>query len=128
MRKLLLCAILLCSFNIALQAQTTVTFNINLQPMLEDSTFVPGRDVVQVVGNFYPLGANKSVQMHDQEPVDSVYTAEIEFSRRFDNQELKYNYEIITPNKKISESATRRIRLQGGQVNLPPLYFDDFAI
>lgn len=128
MKKILLLVTLFCCSALAVQAQTSVTFNLNLQQMLEDSVFVPGRDRVQITGNFYPLGPNKFMQMHDKAPVDSVYTVEINFSGRFDNQELIYNFEIITPEEKYTEDTPRLLRLQGREIEIPPLYFNSFAM
>lgn len=126
MKKLsLLFALTLCPLLIA-NAQTQVTFNIDLKPMLRDSTFVPGRDQVQIVGNFFPLGFNRSMQMKEGITIDSVYTAQLSFSSRYRNQELKYNFQIITPTEVKEEHMPRRLTLIRGKIELPPLLFDAF--
>lgn len=94
--------------------------------MLKDSTFVPGQNFIQVTGNIYPL-STRPVRLTDTNPVDSVYSAEIRFSSRTANQELEYNYEIITPEGKKTEQLPRKISLRGREIDIPPLYFNAFA-
>ena len=111
-----------------LQAQTTVTFNLNLKPMLEDSVVVPGRgDVVQVTGNLYPLDGRVPVRMRDREPIDSVYTAEVKFPRSVQGRTLQYSYVLDTEEETIKESMYRQLRLRGGDIETDPLYFDSHA-
>lgn len=109
-------------------AQTKVTFNINLIPMMEDSTYVPERDIVRVTANQFPLGTNRFANMKATADNDSLFTVEVSFSRRLNGQQLKYNFEVVTPNKTFKESAPRVIILRGEPIETPALYFDDFAI
>ena len=114
-------------FTLGAQAQTVI-FNVNLKPNLEDSMFVPNQDKMVIIGNFYPLGLNRSVQMFDEAPIDSIYTAEIRFGSRYQGQVLEYNFQIVDENgNKNTESMVRKITLSAGETEIPPLYFNAFA-
>ena len=126
MKKLLFVTVLFLTSTIALHAQSEVTFNINLTPMLKDSTFIPGQDYVQVTGNFSPI-STRPVRLYDTEPADSIYTAKVRFSSRYSNSELEYNFEIVTPEGKKTEQLPRKLRLRSREMELPALHFNAFA-
>ncbi len=109
-------------------AQTKVTFNLNLTSQMEDSTFVPGRDLVRVTGNQFPLGSNRFANMRATADNDSLFTVEVSFSRRLNGQQLNYNFEVVTPKKTLTESTARILVLRGEPIETPILYFDAFAI
>lgn len=110
------------------KAQTTVVFNLNLKPQLEDSLFVAGRgDIAQLTGNMYPLGRNRFIRLRDEEPIDSVYTAEVTFPRAVRGRRLSYNYLLETENRIFREQMPRHVELTGGEVELDPLYFDSYV-
>jgi len=132
MKKIIIPALTLLMLTILgvteLQAQTTVTFNINLKPQLEDSVFVPGRgDYVEVTGNQYPLGGNRTVRLRDREPVDSVFTAEVRFPSNVQGNTLQYNFILETSDKTWEEQMYRQLNLRGGKIMLDALYFDSYA-
>ncbi len=127
MKRLFIIPVILLAFTLTVQAQSTVIFNVNLTPMLKDSTFVPGRDYIRVTGSLSPI-STRPVRLYDTNPVDSIYTAEVRFSSRYSNSELEYNFEIIHPEgKKKTEQLPRKVRLSGRELELPPLYFNAFA-
>lgn len=109
------------------QAQTTVTFNVDLRPMMRDSTFIPGQHYLQVNGNLYPFGQNRPVRLNDETPKDSIFTAEVRFSRRYNNEQLTYNYEIVKPEEILKERGGRSLILSGQDVTLPPVGFNSFV-
>ena len=41
---------------ISVNAQTTVVFNVDMRAAIQDSTFIPDQDYVQIKGNLYTLG------------------------------------------------------------------------
>jgi len=110
-------------------AQTTkITFSVNLKPQLEDSTFVPPYDFIELVGDQQPLGRGKSLRLQDKAPKDSVYTVDVTFSRRHTNQTLTYNFILNTAkNGKQEEMMPRKIVLTGNKVELDPVLFNSFA-
>lgn len=105
----------------------TVTFNVNLKPQLEDSTFIPGRDNIQIVGSVPPLNTPTPYYLTDEEPIDSVYSATIDFSPRFRNQTITYNYEMMVNYQKQTENLPRSLLLRQQEVELDALYFNAFA-
>lgn len=125
-RSLFLLALFILSGNY-LQAQTSITFNVNLKPQLEDSTFVPGRDQIKIVGDLYPIDTPNPYYLVDEAPKDSIYSITIRFSSRFRNQMLNYNFEMTSNYVQLTEVLTRSVQLQGREVELDPLYFNAFA-
>lgn len=116
----------LIAFTIVAEAQS-VTFNVNLKPQLEDSSFVPGRDELKIVGDLYPLNTPTPYILIDEEPIDSVYSITVRFSSRFRNQTLTYNFEMISNYVRLTEVLPRNLQLQGREVDLDALYFNAFA-
>jgi len=116
-------------FTVAVAAQTKVTFNVNLQPMLEDSSFVPGQDFLEVTGNLHPFTRTTRFELKDSAPRDSVYSVTLDFPRRLNGQTLTFNYVIKSlVNKERTEFMERTLILTGEAIELPPLYFDSFSI
>ncbi|SMO82069.1 hypothetical protein [Gracilimonas mengyeensis] len=114
-------------FNCSVLAQSNITFNVNLKPQLEDSVFIPGQDKIEIYGNLYPLGMNKTLQLVDKAPIDSIYTVEIRFSRNYNGKNLRYNYVLRTDEGELRESNPRSINLQKGETELDAIYFNSFA-
>ncbi len=104
-----------------------VTFNVNLKPQLEDSTFIPGRDQLRVIGSAQPISLATPYYLTDQEPIDSVYSVTINFSPRYRNQTIVYNFEMTANYRKITEELERQLLIRQGEVELDPLYFNAFA-
>ncbi len=109
------------------EARQSVTFNVNMKPQLEDSTFVPGRDQLQIVGNVPPINSLRPYYLIDTEPIDSVYSVTINFSSRFRNQTISYNFEMTANYRKYTEVMERNVRLLHNEVSLDALYFNAFA-
>jgi hypothetical protein len=108
-------------------AQSSVTFQVNLKPQMEDSVFVPGRgDVAKISGDIYPL-KNGGVILKDESPKDSVYVAEVKFSRAYLGKKLNYNFLIETETQTIKESMPRALGIRSGDLTLDAFYFDSFA-
>lgn len=105
-------------------AQTTVTFNVNLKPQLENGDFIPGRgDKIELTGNIIPLRPGVYLRMRDQEPIDSVYSVTVPFSRNQQDRSLSYNYVLTIDGETLSEDSPHRIVLRGRAINLDALYF-----
>lgn len=109
------------------EARQSVTFNVNMKPQLEDSTFVPGRDQLQLVGNVAPINSLRPFYLIDTEPIDSIYSVTINFSPRFRNQTITYNFEMTANYRKYTEVMERNLRLINNEVSLDALYFNAFA-
>ncbi len=109
------------------KAQSEITFNLNLKPQLEDSTFIPGRDRVRIVGDLHPLITATPYYLEDESPKDSVYSITVRFSSRYRGQTLNYNFEMTSNYRKLTEELPRSILLQGREIKLDALYFNAFA-
>ncbi|MGB0346730.1 MAG: hypothetical protein ACPGGA_04545 [Balneolaceae bacterium] len=127
LRHLLVITLLLVGSSSIINAQTSITFNVNLKPQLEDSSFIPGRDNLKIVGDLYPINTPNPYYLVDEEPIDSIYSITIRFSSRFRNQMLTYNFEMMANYIRTVEVLPRSIQLQSREVELDPLYFNAFA-
>lgn len=120
----LVAAILLISVT-NLKAQTEVTFNINLQPLLADSSFIPGMHFLEVRGDLRPFTRTTAFQMKDDAEIDSVYSVTLNFPRRYNGETLTFNYFIKSiRGGERKEFLPRYLRLNGREIELPPYYFD----
>lgn len=119
--------IALFSFSTQVFAQSEITFNLNLKPQLTDSTFVPGRDVVEIVGSIYPLRMSQGLKLKDTAPVDSIYSVTVDFPRRHTGDRLSYNYVLKTESETMREPMSRELQLRNGEFNLDVLNFGSFA-
>lgn len=111
-------------------AQSKITFQLNLKPQIQDSTFIPSRDQVQIIGSFRPLQFNMPLELTDTNR-DSIYTITLDFGMASLNQNLNFNYQLVL-NKDmdrnvLKESMPRTFILRQGEFKLDPLYFDSFA-
>jgi len=127
LKKFYVSALILLGVNLSVVAQSSITFNVNLKPQLEDSTFLPGIDQIKIIGDLYPLNTPNPYYLIDEEPVDSIYSITVRFSSRFRNDMLTYNFEMMANYIRLTEVMPRSIQLQGRDVELDPLYFNAFA-
>lgn len=125
LQLLIFCLGIGCIFNVHAQS-TEITFNVNLKPHLKDSTFIPSRDNIKIVGDLYPINTPNPYYLIDEEPVDSIYSVTIPFSPRLRNNMLRYNFEMMINSIK-EETMPRAIQLQNRNVDLDPIYFNAFA-
>lgn len=113
--------------SISASAQTKITFNVDMKPMLEDSSFIPGQDILRVKGDLQPFTRVTTFQLNDEQPIDSVYSVTINFPRRYTDQTLTFNYFIQTLNRgTLQESLPRYIELKGMEISHPPYVFNTF--
>ena len=124
LRSLLLCMLFIAPALLA-SAQSTITFKVNLKPQMEDSVFVPGRDVAKIIGDISPLP--RGIALKDESPQDSIYTVEVRFSRAYTGKKLSYNFVLETEPRVMQESRPRTIGIRSGDMELAALYFDTFA-
>ena len=107
--------------------QASVTFNLNLKPQLEDSTFIPGRDYVEISGSEYPFSKRGNLLKDNSSPADSVYSITLTFTRMDLNKTFSYNYILNINGQPRKESMPRQIDILAGEHELDPFYFDAFA-
>lgn len=111
-------------------AQTKVTFRVNLKPMLEDSSFVPGQDVLEVSGDLMPFSRTKRFELRDEAPADSIYSVTVEFPRRWNDHMLNFTYIIrsrFNLYKEKQEAFPRMLELKTREITTRALLFDTYA-
>lgn len=118
---------LLLIFTGTAHSQAAIEFSVNLKPMLEDSSFVPGKDRIELIGNIPPLTLNRGYELTDMAPADSIYSVIIEFSPGFATQKLIYNFRIITSKGTLNETLPRSVAILNREQKLDALYFNAFA-
>lgn len=127
LKTVLLLFITLSITSISVQAQSEITFKVNLTPQLEDSIFVPDRDKIYLEGNLFPLKNSRKINLKDPAPADSIYEATVNFPPSANDKQLNYNFVIVTPEKEITEQRPRQIRITSDDRELDALYFNSFA-
>ncbi len=121
-------SILVCITLTDIIAQSAdITFNVNLQPQLKDSIFIPGRDRLIVTGNQYPFNQPDTKLTDTSTPKDSVYTVTLKFFRRDFNKTFNYSFVMYIDGEPIRESMVRQINVRPEDQDLDALYFDAFA-
>ncbi len=90
---------------------------------LEDSLFIPSTDKIILMGDVRPLKGIDDIYLHDEEPTDSIFTAEVTFKRYLDGKRVSYNYVLDTQSKKYEEPRPRTLQLTGNEMILPPIQF-----
>ncbi|MGN8225356.1 hypothetical protein [Gracilimonas sp. BCB1] len=121
--KISLALVLSISAFASASAQTTVTFNLDMKKALQDSLFIPSTDKVILVGDVRPLNGIDDIYLRDEEPIDSIFTAEVRFKRFLDGDQVSYNFVLDTQSKKYEEPRPRSLRLSGNEMILPPIQF-----
>lgn len=111
----------------SLWARQSVTFNVNMKPQLEDSSFVPGRDQLRLVGNVSPINTARPYFLTDTAPKDSIFSVTINFSSQYRNKSIVYNFEMTANYRTYKENLKRNLLIQFDEVSLDPLYFNAFA-
>lgn len=113
-------------------AQAKIYFSIDLKQQMKDSVFVPSKySSVVVTGNQYPFTSTNSFELKDEAPVDSVYSAEVDFPSSSTGKTLKYNFKIIRPKRgNLTERRPRLLQIDKtgsrGRM-LPVAYFNRFS-
>ena len=109
-------------------AQIEVSFNVNMKQDILDGYFDPTLDRLEITGDLYPLTRNRNYRLRDTEPIDSVYTVELTFPRRFLNQTLNYNFIMDRfNNPDVREGKIRTMRLFERKINVAPHLFDAYV-
>ncbi len=128
MKKLILSLALVFCFAAYAQAQTKVHFNLDMKYALQNGLFSPLTEDVMLKGNISPLGesAFQWVELKDTAPVDSIYTAVIEFPAIYDDQLLEYNFIIKRILTNEHEDRKRELTLSGTEEDLPDIKFNSY--
>ena len=108
--------------------QTKITFNIDMRPQIEDSTFIPAIHSIKLAGNQLPFSKTRKIKMRDRAPVDSIYSATVYFPSIVNDTFLEYNFLIKTPGGKvIQEQKVRLLQLEKQRESIPPSFFGKFG-
>jgi hypothetical protein len=126
-RTIVLTAVLLLFSQFELFSQPTITFNINLEPQLKDSVFIPGRDRILVTGNTFPLTQSSNILKDSSTPPDSIYSITLRFSNNDFGKTLNYKYIMYINGQRKEESLDRQVRVRREEMDLDALYFDSYA-
>ncbi len=128
MKKLILSLAIVFCFAAYAEAQTKVAFNIDMKYALQNGLFKPLTQDIMLKGNISPLGesAFQWVELHDTAPVDSIYTAVVEFPAVYDQKLLEYNFVIRKVLSTEHEDRKREITLSGAEEDLPAIKFNSY--
>lgn len=128
MKKIILSLIVLFSFGALVQAQSMVTFQVDMKYAKQNGLFNDLTNSLVLVGDLSPLGTRPSqyITLKDTAPIDSIYTAVVTFPASLNDKKLKYNFiinKLLTSEK---EDRVREITLNGGDMELPAIKFNAY--
>lgn len=128
MKKLILSLTAIICFATYAQAQTKVTFQIDMKYAIQNGIFNDFTSDIMIKGDKSPLGTGvlQYVKLEDSAPIDSIYTAVIEFPSTYNDKVLKYNFVIKKLLTSEQEDRTREITLSGGEMELPAIMFNAY--
>lgn len=112
-----------CSLN----AQTTVTFKVNISDLTEIQEFDPERDRVELIGSRYPLSATVPVVMKQDEDNPDLFTKEVTFPSSMVNQQVEYQFRARLNHSYRNEDIPRTLRISNSDISLPSIYFNSYA-
>ena len=124
--------ILMMAFTISLtafsQAQTSVTFNVDMKYALDNGLFNTITNKIYLKGDITPLGESQAqyLELTDTAPVDSIYSVAVVFPAIYTNDLLKYNFVIERVLSTEHEERTRELTLSGQPEVLPEIKFNSF--
>lgn len=128
MKKVIFVLAFAFSFTAVSQAQTTVTFNLDMKYALQNGLFNDLTNDLFIKGNISPLSESSAgfLEMTDTAPVDSIYSVVVEFPAAFDNDLLEYNFVIKRVLTTENEDRKRELTLSGGEEDLPAIKFNSY--
>ena len=112
-----------CSLN----AQTTVTFKVNITDLTNAQEFDPERDRVELIGNRYPLSATMPAVMKQDEENPDLFTTEVTFPGSMANQPVEYQFRVRLNHSYRNEDIPRTLRVSNSDISLPSIYFNSYA-
>lgn len=110
-------------------AQTRVIFQLNLKQEMKDSVFVPSEHSIVITGDKRPFSRTRTFEMEDKSPIDSIFTAEVDFPSSVMGETLRYNYVIKREIGDLEEFRPRLLPLkERNRLILNVMFFNDFAM
>ena len=128
MKKIILSLAALICFATYAQAQTKVTFQIDMKYALQNGLFNQYTQAVMLKGDKSPLGNGvlQHIKLEDTAPIDSIYSAVVEFPSIYNDKMLEYNFVIKKLLSSEQEDRVRQITLNGGEMELPAINFNSY--
>jgi len=128
MKKIIYSLAFVLCFTAISQAQTSVTFNLDMKYALENGLFNDLTNDLFLKGNISPLSESSAgyLEMTDTAPVDSIYSVVVEFPAIYDTQLLQYNFVIKRLLTTENEERTRELTLSGEAEDLPAIKFNSY--
>lgn len=125
--------ILIVSFGASLmisakaEAQSDVTFQVDITDLLNDVEFNPDEDRVELVGNQYPLSSTQPLEMKRDEDTPTLFKVTVSFPGGTQNTQLEYQFRAMIDNRYEREDIPRSLRLTANNQTLDALYFNSYA-
>jgi hypothetical protein len=109
------------------QAQTNVTFQVNLDYELSNGVFNPEEHKVELSGNVYPLSQTRYIQLQPTESDSTIYFADVEFPPSSLNRVVTYRFRLNLGGRFMNEDLPRNLTIPNRSISLDPLYFNSYA-
>lgn len=118
---------IVCLVSISANAQTDITFQIDLTHVFEGHEFDPERDRVELIGNRHPLSATQPLKMERDEEEPNLFKLTVTFPMRMENSQVEYQFRAFINNRYRNEDIPRSVRVTPEKRTLDALYFNSYA-
>lgn len=110
-----------------LQAQSEVTFQINISQALDGREFDRERDRVELIGNRNPLSATQPIQMKPDGNNSNLFRTTVTFPSNLENRTLEFQFRLMLNNWYHNEGSPRSLQIPRGDCILDSLEFNSYA-
>lgn len=111
----------------ALQAQTDITFQVDLTHVFEDREFDPERDKIELIGSQHPLSATRPLEMKRDEDEPTLFKLTVTFPMSAENSQAQYQFRALINGRYMNEDIPRSVRITSENRTLDALYFNSYA-
>ena len=109
------------------QAQTDITFQVDLTDVFENHEYDPQRDRVELIGSHHPLSATRPLEMTRDEDEPTLFKLTVSFPMSAWNSRVDYQFRALINGRYMNEDIPRTVRITSENKTLDALYFNSYA-
>ena len=126
-KSIAITALFAAFFSVHAQAQSKVTFQVNLDYELSNGIFNPEEHKVELSGNVYPLAQTRFIEMQPTESDSTIYFADVEFPSTSVNRVVTYRFRLNLGGRFMNEDLPRNLTIPNRSMSIDPLFFNSYA-
>lgn len=109
------------------EAQTAVTFQVDLTHLLDGKEFDAERDKVELIGNRHPLSSTRPLVMVRDEENPNLFALTVDFPPGTAKTSVEYQFRVMLEYRYHNEDIPRTLRVPEQDETLDSLYFNSYA-